>query len=110
MVMVGSDRQRRARPTNTWWIEPRAGSRMAGLADVEKFYVDFLHALPGCAERRGTPLGEPAIRGGSCRDLLQHTSTTRSQRRDETEAPDVTAPVRAKDRPGATRGPVQASS
>ncbi len=26
-------------------VEPRAGSRVAGLAQVEKFYVDLLYAL-----------------------------------------------------------------
>jgi len=26
-------------------IEPKAGSRVAGLAAIEKFYVDLLHAL-----------------------------------------------------------------
>jgi hypothetical protein len=26
-------------------IEPRAGSRLAGLAGIEKFYVDLLYAL-----------------------------------------------------------------
>jgi hypothetical protein len=28
-------------------IEPKAGSKIAGLADMEKFYVDVLHALAG---------------------------------------------------------------
>jgi len=32
-------------PNEYMVIEPRAGSRIAGLADVEKFYVDFLYAF-----------------------------------------------------------------
>jgi acetylornithine deacetylase/succinyl-diaminopimelate desuccinylase-like protein len=32
-------------PNEYMVIEPTAGSRIAGLADVEKFYVDLLHAL-----------------------------------------------------------------
>ena len=28
-------------------VEPKAGSRIAGLAQVEKFYVDMLYALAG---------------------------------------------------------------
>jgi acetylornithine deacetylase/succinyl-diaminopimelate desuccinylase-like protein len=32
-------------PNEFFLIEPREGSRVAGLAEVEKFYVDLLHAL-----------------------------------------------------------------
>lgn len=32
-------------PNEYMVIEPKAGSRIAGLAEVEKFYVDLLHAL-----------------------------------------------------------------
>jgi acetylornithine deacetylase/succinyl-diaminopimelate desuccinylase-like protein len=32
-------------PNEYMVVEPAAGSRIAGLADVEKFYVDLLHAL-----------------------------------------------------------------
>ena len=32
-------------PNEYMLIEPKAGSRVAGLADVEKFYVDFLYAF-----------------------------------------------------------------
>jgi acetylornithine deacetylase/succinyl-diaminopimelate desuccinylase-like protein len=32
-------------PNEIMLIEPRAGSRLAGLAQVEKFYVDLLYAL-----------------------------------------------------------------
>jgi acetylornithine deacetylase/succinyl-diaminopimelate desuccinylase-like protein len=34
-------------PDETLVIEPKAGSKIAGLADMEKFYVDVLHALAG---------------------------------------------------------------
>jgi acetylornithine deacetylase/succinyl-diaminopimelate desuccinylase-like protein len=32
-------------PNEYMVVEPKPGSRVAGLADVEKFYVDLLHAL-----------------------------------------------------------------
>jgi acetylornithine deacetylase/succinyl-diaminopimelate desuccinylase-like protein len=32
-------------PNEYMVVEPKAGSKIAGLADVEKFYVDLLHAL-----------------------------------------------------------------
>jgi hypothetical protein len=32
-------------PNEYMVIEPKAGSKIAGLAEVEKFYVDLLHAL-----------------------------------------------------------------
>jgi hypothetical protein len=32
-------------------IEPKAGSKIAGLADVEKFYVDVLYALAAVPKR-----------------------------------------------------------
>jgi acetylornithine deacetylase/succinyl-diaminopimelate desuccinylase-like protein len=32
-------------PNEYMVIEPASGSKIAGLADVEKFYVDLLHAL-----------------------------------------------------------------
>jgi acetylornithine deacetylase/succinyl-diaminopimelate desuccinylase-like protein len=34
-------------PNEFFLVEPRAGSRVAGLAEVEKFYVDLLYALAG---------------------------------------------------------------
>jgi hypothetical protein len=34
-------------PNEFMVIEPAAGSRIAGLAAVEKFYVDLLYALAG---------------------------------------------------------------
>lgn len=48
MVMGGLGHGSGAHAPNEYMvIEPRAGSRIAGLADVEKFYVDFLHAFAG---------------------------------------------------------------
>ena len=38
-------------PNEYMVVEPAAGSRIAGLADVEKFYVDLLHALAATAGR-----------------------------------------------------------
>jgi hypothetical protein len=32
-------------PNEFMLIEPKPGSRVAGLADIEKSYVDFLYAL-----------------------------------------------------------------
>jgi hypothetical protein len=34
-------------------IEPKAGSRVAGLADIEKFYVDLLFALADAKREAG---------------------------------------------------------
>ena len=48
MVMGGLGHGGGAHAPNEYMvIEPRAGSRVAGLADVEKFYVDFLYAFAG---------------------------------------------------------------
>jgi len=48
MVMGGLGHGGGAHAPNEYMvIEPRAGSRIAGLADVEKFYVDFLYAFGG---------------------------------------------------------------
>ncbi len=46
MVMGGLGHGGGAHAPNEYMvIEPRAGSRIAGLAEVEKFYVDFLYAF-----------------------------------------------------------------
>lgn len=46
MVMGGLGHGSGAHAPNEYMvIEPRPGSRVAGLADVEKFYVDFLYAF-----------------------------------------------------------------
>ena len=46
MVMAGLGHGSGAHAPNEYMvIEPAAGSRIAGLAEVEKFYVDLLHAL-----------------------------------------------------------------
>ena len=48
MVMAGLGHGSGAHaPDEYMVIEPAAGSRVAGLADVEKFYVDLLYALAG---------------------------------------------------------------
>ena len=46
MVMGGIGHGSGAHAPNEYMvIEPRAGSRVAGLAQVEKYYVDFLYAF-----------------------------------------------------------------
>ena len=39
-------------PNEFMVVEPKPGSRIAGLADVEKFYVDFLYAFAAMGGNR----------------------------------------------------------
>jgi acetylornithine deacetylase/succinyl-diaminopimelate desuccinylase-like protein len=52
MVMGGIGHGSGAHAPNEYMvIEPRAGSKVAGLAQVEKFYVDFLYAFAAMTKR-----------------------------------------------------------